>query len=173
MTKLTPRAAALTLSLALLGASSAGAAAFIKFDGIDGEAQDRAHRNWIELHSVSQVALQPDPSGVGGPGCLAPEPGAGEIVITKGLDASTPALQEALCAGTFFPEVEIHLHGSGDDKKGKGKKVEYYTYKLQNARVTSYSVGGGGGGSGGAIIVERLSLAHEGLQLRLESGPER
>lgn len=171
MTTITIRASALALSLALLGAaSSAGAAAYIKFDGIDGESRDRAHSDWIELDSVSQVPLRPDPSGVGGPGCLAPEPGAGELVVTKGLDASTPALHEALCAGTVFPEVKLHLHVSGDDKKGKGKRVEYYSYELRNARVVSYSVGGRGGG---AIALETVSLAHEGLQLTLESGPER
>jgi hypothetical protein len=36
----------------------AGGAAFAKYDGIDGEARDKDHKNWITLDSISSAAFR-------------------------------------------------------------------------------------------------------------------
>jgi len=36
-----------------------GGAAYIKFDGIDGESQDKDHKEWIDILSFSQGMHQP------------------------------------------------------------------------------------------------------------------
>ena len=46
---------------ALLWACLFGAA-FIKFDGVDGEAQDRDHRDWSDLESFSQAMRRTQPA---------------------------------------------------------------------------------------------------------------
>ncbi|MBW2092594.1 MAG: type VI secretion system tube protein Hcp [Deltaproteobacteria bacterium] len=34
-----------------------GGAAYIKFDGVDGESQDKDHKDWIDVLSFSQPTL--------------------------------------------------------------------------------------------------------------------
>ena len=56
------------------------AAAYIKFDGVDGEAQDTAHRSWSDLLSFSQGQSVPTDAFTGrAPGRVVFE----DIVVTK------------------------------------------------------------------------------------------
>ncbi len=34
-------------------------AAYIKFDGVDGESKDKGHEKWSDLHKFSQVVHKP------------------------------------------------------------------------------------------------------------------
>ncbi len=40
-------------------------AAYIKFDGVDGEAQDKDHKDWSDLASFSQGLQQPGGGATG------------------------------------------------------------------------------------------------------------
>lgn len=122
-----------TLSLALVGYFNyADAAAYIKFDGVDGEATDSEHKGWIDVLSVSQSISRSMDSGLS-----ARSSGAAsfsDITVTKMLDKSSPKLAEAVATGKAIPTVEFHLtstHGT------------YYKYELTNVMVTSYSMSGG------------------------------
>lgn len=121
-----------TLSLALIGyLNYADAAAYIKFEGVDGEATDTGHEQWIDVlsvsHSISRVmdsSLSTRSSG----GVV-----FGDITVTKELDKSTPKLAEAVATGKAIPKVEFHLASS---------QGTYYAYELKNVMVTSYSMSG-------------------------------
>ena len=120
-----------TVALALVGYTiDADAAAYLKFDGIDGEATDSKHKEWIDILSFSQ-SIHRDNSGssVRSSASVVFE----DIVITKELDKSSPKLAESIAMGTVIPKVEFELTSSAGT---------YYKYELTNVMVTSYSISG-------------------------------
>lgn len=128
-------------------------AAFIKFDGVDGEAQDRNHRGWSDLASFAQAIRRIPPSVEGGRwGSVVFE----DLTCVKPLDKSSPRLAEAVASGKTFPKVEIHLTTQFGDQG-----AIYYACELRNVLVTSYQVGG----SGDATPLESLSLQFEEIKV--------
>jgi len=129
-------------------------AAYIKFDGVDGEAQDKDHKNWSDLLSFSQGMTQP------GGGSTGPTRRRGDVIVddlmcVKELDKSSPKIAESVCKGKIFPKVEIHVTASTTDE---GRKT-YYAYELKNVMVTSYSIGGEGQAE--AVPTENFTLNME------------
>lgn len=114
-------------------------AAYIKFDGIDGEAQDKDHKNWSDLMSFGNTIVQPG-SGSTGPTRRRGDVQYGDITCSKELDKSSPKIAEAVCNGKIFPMVEIHVTASTT----AAGRVTYYAYELKNVMVTSYNIGGSG-----------------------------
>jgi type VI secretion system secreted protein Hcp len=122
--------------LLVIGLSQA--AAYIKFDGVEGEAQDKDHMGWSDLLSFSQGLHQP------GGGATGPTRRRGDVIlddvqVTKELDKASPKLAESVCKGKMYPKVEIHL----DRVLPNGSNLVYYKYELTNARVVSYYIGWG------------------------------
>ena len=147
------------ISLALLGNTiDADAAAYIKFDGIDGEATDRDHTTWSDMMSFSQtIRLQDDVTISPGETRRRGDVILEDIVVVKELDKASPKLAEAILQGTVFPKVEIHLTASYTD----AGKVTYFTYELKNVMVTSYSISG----TGDTIPMEEFSLNFEEIKV--------
>lgn len=143
---------------AVVFAASASGAAYIKFDGVDGESTDAGHEKWIDVLSVSHTIRRPlvRDSATGGPVRGALE--FGDIVCAKELDKSSPKLAEAICQGKVFPKVEIELtaaYGAGP--------VTYYRYELKNVQVTSYSLTGSTRGD--PRPTEEMSLNFEEIKV--------
>lgn len=114
-------------------------AAYIKFDGVDGEALDKDHQKWSDLGSFSQGLHQP------GGGATGATRRRGDVILddiacSKELDKASPKIAEAICKGKVFPKVEIDLTASYTDTG----RVTYYRYELKNVLVTSYNIGGSG-----------------------------
>ncbi|MCA9172821.1 MAG: type VI secretion system tube protein Hcp, partial [Planctomycetales bacterium] len=89
-------------------------AAYIKFDGVDGESLDKDHSKWSDIQSFSQGMHQPGASATGA------ARRRGDVIldalhVSKELDKASPKLAEAVCKGKVFPKVEIHLTGSTSD----------------------------------------------------------
>lgn len=113
-------------------------AAFIKFDGVDGESQHKDHKAWSDLMSFSQMVHKPGAGGTGAArrrGSVMLE----DIQCAKLLDKSSPKLAESVCKGKVYPKVEIEVTVSTTDA---GQET-YYKYELKNVLVSSYSVSGG------------------------------
>ena len=122
----------LTLTLVLvIYANEAEAAAYLKFDGVDGEAKDDKHEKWIDVLSFSQTITRDSSSGVSARASGGPV--FHDMVVVKELDKSSPKLAESIALGKVFPKVEIHLTSSYGT---------YYAYELTNVMVTSYSISG-------------------------------
>lgn len=120
----------LTVSLALVDA-----AAYMKFDGIDGESKDQQHDKWSDIMSFNHGIHIP---GGGATGATRRRGGAvSDIIVRKAIDKASVKIQEEMLKGTVFPLVEIHeakLTPNGLD-------TVYYKYELRNARVTNYYIG--------------------------------
>ena len=111
-------------------------AGFIKFEGVEGEAQDKDHKGWSDLASFSQTLHKPG-SGTG-PTRRRGDVVLEDIVIVKEIDKASPKLAEAVCKGKVFPKVDIHLTASYTDSG----RVTYYAYELKNVQVVNYTISG-------------------------------
>ena len=111
-------------------------AGFIKFDGVEGEAQDAKHKQWSDIDSFDQTIHKPG-KGTGATrrrGDVILE----DLNVVKRLDKASPKLGEAMCSGKVFPKVEIHVSASYTD----AGRVTYYAYELKNVQIVSYNVAG-------------------------------
>ncbi len=92
--------------------------AFCKIDGIDGESEDSAHRNWIEVlsygHGLSQATVDTVSSG-GSRSSSRVDHNA--FFIVKTLDTTSPKLHLAVAQGRHFPEVRFELCRAGGAKQ--------------------------------------------------------
>lgn len=113
-------------------------AAYIKFDGIDGESKDDKHKGWTDLFSCSQVIHR---AGGGATGA-ARRRGAAQledIRCSKLFEKSSPKIAEAVCKGKIFAKVEIAFVS---DSEG-ATKTPYLVYELKEVMVSSYSSSAG------------------------------
>jgi len=138
-----------TVSLALVGYTiDANAAAYVKFDGVDGESTDAKHKEWIDVLSFSHSIHRGDSGS-----SVRSAAGAvfEDIVITKELDKSSTKLAESIAMGEVIPKVEFELTSSAGT---------YYKYELTNVMVTSYSVSG----DSDDRLTEQISLNFEEIK---------
>ena len=114
-------------------------AAYIKFDGIDGESMDSKHQKWSDLESVSQVLHRPT-GGATGAARARGDVIFDDLQCAKLLDKSSPKIAEAVAKGKVFPKVEIHMTtGMADEGR-----TTYLAYELKNVLVSSYAASGHG-----------------------------
>lgn len=138
--------------------SDAYAAAYIKFDGVDGESKDKDHQGWSDLLSFSQGLHQPG-GGKTGSTRQRGDVIMDDITLKKELDKASPKLAASLAIGKTFPTVEFELTSSTTDTG----RTTYYAYELTNVRVTSYSVSGSGQSE--TVPVEDFSLNFEEIKV--------
>jgi len=119
------------------------AAAYIKFDGVDGESKDSNHDKWIDVLSIDWGSRASGP----------PQSGRGNVSIIKRIDKSSPKLQEACATGKRFKKVQLSTLKSGS-------RATYLKYELRNVRLRSC----GDSSSSGAIPTEQISLNYEKIK---------
>ena len=138
---------------------SAQGAAYIKFDGVDGESQDKDHKAWSDLLSFSQAVHQPG-GGATGQSRRRGEVILDDIVCVKELDKSSPKLAESVMLGKVFPSILVNFTRDTDEGR-----VTYYRYELKNVMVTSYSVNIQVDDAGNDVPVEQFSLNFEEIKV--------
>ena len=129
-------------------------ALFIKFDGVDGECNDKDHKGWSDLQSFSWGLHKAGAGATGATrrrGVVTVE----DVVVSKEYDKSSPKLAESVCLGKIFPKVEIH----DTTTYGDGNRAVFLKYELKNVMVSSHNVSAAGGGD--AVPHENLSLNFE------------
>lgn len=129
---------------------------FIKIEGIDGEAKDKAHDKWIDVLSFSQGVMRPtDTSGGSTRTRSVAKPV--DVKFTKYIDKASPKLAEACCNGAVIPEVTLELI-----KTNTPGRVPYMVYKLRNVIVSSYHVSGSADGD--SLPIDEISLNYEAIE---------
>ncbi len=111
---------------------------WLKIEGNDtvGEAQDKVHKDWIDVLAWSWGGSQSGTFHIGGGG------GAGkanfqDLTVTKFTDKASPALLQAVASGRRFPTVWL------DVARGNGGTV-VERLALRDVTITSVSLGGTG-----------------------------
>jgi type VI secretion system secreted protein Hcp len=93
---------------------------FLKIAGVRGESRDADHGGWIDVLSYSSSLIQPG-SATKGTSRSRGDVSMGDITVTKQIDKASPKLNEALCKGTHFPEVELEMIATA----GSGQSTIY------------------------------------------------
>ncbi len=136
--------------------SSASAAAFVKFDGIDGESKDANHLGWSDLLSITETISKPG-GGATGQSRRRGDVVFEDIVLVKEIDKTSVKLREKLARGEVIPKVEIELTATYG-----GARATYFKYEMTNVIVTSFSMSVSG--SEEDVPVEELSLNFEEIK---------
>ncbi|MDB4584837.1 type VI secretion system tube protein Hcp [Draconibacterium sp.] len=105
---------------------------FIKFDGIDGESNNVAHRGWSDIESFNQE-LGSTPNMITTTRTRGPASLGKTISFVKIIDKSSLKIMEALTREKRFPNVEIEMSISEN---------VIYRSELRNVAVTKYIVMG-------------------------------
>ncbi|QLH04270.1 hypothetical protein C5F49_02275 [Nitrosopumilus oxyclinae] len=137
---------------------SASTSAYIKFDGVDGEAIDKDHQGWSDLLSFDQGLHQPGGAATGSTRTRG-DVVMDDVVIVKELDKASPKIAESVALGKVYPKVEINLTAT----YGDAGRLTYYAYELTNVLVTSYNISGSGQGED--VPAESFSLNFEEIKV--------
>ncbi len=133
--KTTLAAAALSLGLVSspVPAQAAGGDAFMRVDGIEGEATERNHAKWSNIASFSWGATNSGGLAMGGGG------GAGkvqfnQVMVTKTIDKATPKLAQVLAEGRHLAKVEF------DFTRGGRAEFAYLKVTLMDVTVSTETI---------------------------------
>jgi len=129
---------------------------FVKFDGIDGEADDKDHTGWSDMLGFRHEITRNE-SGESGSVRARSVAELGPLVVAKSIDKAAPKLQEAILQGRVFPMVRIELGATYTD----AGRVVYYRYELKNVQITSYNISG----DTDSLPVEELALSFEEIKV--------
>jgi type VI secretion system secreted protein Hcp len=127
---------------------------FLKIDGVDGESQDRAHPNSIELLSFSWGETNASNVAHGGGG------GAGRVSMqdlhfTMKVNKASPTLMLACATGKHFQKVTLSCRKAGESQQ------DFLKFTLSEVLVSSYQ----SAGDGSADPTEQLSLNFLKIQM--------
>jgi type VI secretion system secreted protein Hcp len=128
---------------------------FMQIDGVEGEALDDKHKNWIELLSFSHGMTQPVSSTRSSAGGAATgRVDHGDFTITKYVDKASPKLYDAISTGKPFKKVKIECCRAG------GSQVKYFEITLEEVLISSISMSSGGGD----VPTESVSLNYSKIE---------
>lgn len=106
------------------------AAAYLKLDGVDGEATETYHKGWIEIQSLSLGAARGSGSST---------PTFSGLTVFGQVSKATPKLAEMCVSGVSKPRARLEL------VRADGNRLLYYEIDLQNVQVLSLTTQGAGG----------------------------
>ncbi|MEO1498415.1 MAG: type VI secretion system tube protein Hcp [Planctomycetota bacterium] len=109
---------------------------YAKFDGVDGGAQQKDHKNWINLASFNMGGHKAGGGGTG-VGRVGGKMHLEDISMGVISDKSLPKLLEGAVKGKVYPKVEIHGTATYNDS---GEQI-YLAIELKNTQITSYQLG--------------------------------
>ena len=107
--------------------------AFVKIEGIPGEALDAQYKDWIEITGYSFGASQSTSvtaSSAGG--ASSGRANVRDLVITKLADKATTKLFESCCSGKHIKQVTIAINRAG------GQKLKYLEITLEEVVISDF-----------------------------------
>jgi type VI secretion system secreted protein Hcp len=122
-------------------------AAFIKYDGIDGECDDANHVKWIDVLSLDWSIHMRAPRLKGQSrrrGAAVVE----DLVLTMEYEKAAPKLQDKCLKGEVIPKLEIEFTATYG-----GARATYLRYELRNVMVTSFQTNASGNDEAGPPTV--------------------
>jgi type VI secretion system secreted protein Hcp len=120
---------------------------FMFVPGIPGSSVDEAHKDWIEVLSMSQGVSSTKKSVA-----------CSDVSIMKVLDQAGPALWAAAAVRQLFPEVRIEVVRGGE------VQAVVYAIRLTSVRVTSTQTSGSS-----ELPMESVSFSYDSITLTFNS----
>lgn len=135
---------------------------FLKIDGIDGESQDKKHKNEIGLESWSWGESQGGTHSSGGGG------GAGKVSMqdfhfVMKINKASPKLLLACAGGDHIKKAVLTCRKAGKDQQ------EFLKYTFSDLLISSYQTGGSGHGD----IVPTDQISFNYAKIEVEYKPQK
>ena len=112
--------------------------AYLQLDGIQGEATEDNHKNWIQLTQIAHgIAQQASKNPPGGQRATTANSQHDAIQVVKKVDKSTPLLHQQCCSGKTIAKAAIDLLKDAGDKR-----VVYLKYELTNVLIAGVKLKG-------------------------------
>ncbi len=121
---------------------------FMKIGDLKGEAQDKTHKDEIDVLNWSWGMSNSGSAQQGG-GAGAGKAHVQDFSFTKYIDKSTPDLMLAACNGKHFPKAVLTVRKAGENP------LEYLLITMEEVLISSVSTGGSGGDD---RLTENISL---------------
>ncbi|MDX2132087.1 MAG: type VI secretion system tube protein Hcp [Planctomycetota bacterium] len=141
--------------------------AFLKIDGITGEAMDSTHANWIDVLSFGYGVTQTSAASSGG-GLTAGKANLNEFTFSQKVHLGSPEMFIRCCTGKTSPKADFVVRKSSGD----AKPLEFLKITMKNVVITK--VEASGGSSGDEIPTENVGMTAEEMsiyyQVQTESG---
>jgi type VI secretion system secreted protein Hcp len=119
------------------------AAAYIKFDGVDGEAADSKHDKWIDVLSVDWG------TSTGVPPLKSDRAAPQKLTVKAHTGKATPKLPQYCAKGAQYQQIQVRI----------GRRTEATTYALTDVRVINYR-----GKAKGDRLVENVTLNYSKIR---------
>jgi type VI secretion system secreted protein Hcp len=127
--------------------------AYLKIEGVDGEATRKGFEKQMEIFSFSFGASNPASIGTQGGGGGAGKASLSSFNIMKKNDKASAELFKHCCGGEHFPKAVVTLNKSG----GK-ESVDFLKYEFEKVFIDSIQWSGSSGGDD--TPTESISLSY-------------
>ena len=109
---------------------------YLQIDGIKGESNDSAHKDWIECRAVAWEVLQPKSATAStSGGHTAERTEHRDIVLSKLTDLASPVLLQNCSSGKTLPKAKLEFLRAD----GQGERIKYFEIELENVLIGSVS----------------------------------
>jgi type VI secretion system secreted protein Hcp len=135
---------------------------FLKIKGIEGEAQDKTHKNEIEIESWSWGETQTGTHAGGAGG------GAGKVAMqdfhfVMKINKASPKLFLACASGEHIPDAVLTCRKAGKEQQ------EFLKVKFSDLLISSYQTGG----SGHSDVVPTDQISFNFSKIEVEYKPQK
>jgi type VI secretion system Hcp family effector len=117
-----------------------GMDAYLKIEGINGEARQKGHDDWIIVDAWEFGSSTTGQAERGG-GLIGGKVRMQDFHFKKLTDKATPKLFEACCKGQVFNEIKVHMVRMPENQLAM-------EYAFKYCLITSYETGGANGDAG-------------------------
>jgi type VI secretion system secreted protein Hcp len=131
-------------------------AAYIKFDGIDGESRDKDHKGWSDILSFGlNITRQTEAGKV--------FPKVELTSVRKRIDKATPLLMVQCASDTGMATASLEY---SKDVMGNGEQQVYYKVEMTDLVISSYQLGGSSEAVGTDLIpIEAVSVDFKEIKM--------
>lgn len=130
--------------------------AYLKIEGVEGEATAKDFQNQIDLYSFSWGVSNPANAGMG-TGLGAGRATLSSFNLMKKTDKASPGLFQACCSGKHFEKATVSMRKAG------GEQVVFLKYEFSTIFIESVQWSGSSGGDD--VPTESLSFAFEKVDI--------
>ncbi len=110
---------------------------FLTLDGINGDSQDEAHKQWIEINSYNHMISQPVGGAISAQGVhTGGRADHADFSLVHRLDSASPVLALYCCNAKHIPNVTFELC------RAMGDKTVFMVYKFKDVIVASVAPSG-------------------------------
>ena len=134
---------------------------FLDIDGVQGESEDAAHKNKIQVLSFTWGEFQPGNFGKTAGGS-AGKASFSDFSFNMQTSKATPKLMQACASGKHISKAVLYCRKS----TGDGGQQDYMIWTMKPVIVSSYNTGGS---TGAEIPIDAVSLNYGAVEIEYKT----